>query len=44
MDEDKRPVIIVGLAGPNPDTEARIFEILKGHPVQVQITGDVKAR
>ena len=44
LNEAKHPVIVVGLAEPNPETEARISEILKGYPVRVQVIGDVKVR
>lgn len=44
LNEAKHPVIIVGLAEPNPETEARISDILEGYPVQVQVVGNIKAR
>ena len=40
---DGKPVIIVGLDGPRPQTVRQLPKMLDGYPVRVEIIGVVKA-
>ena len=44
LDEGKKPIIIVGLDQPNPETEARARDLMTGHPFRVQVIGEIKAQ
>jgi hypothetical protein len=44
QDEDGNPAIIVGLEGPNPETQAKLPDELEGYPVRVRTVGRVKAQ
>ena len=44
LDKDGRKAIIIGLDGPNPETEARLPDELGGYPVRVQTVGQIKAQ
>ena len=44
LNKDGREAIIIGLEGPNPETEARLPSELEGYPVIVQVIGRVKAQ
>jgi hypothetical protein len=44
QDEDGKPAIIVGLEGPNPETQAKLPVELEGYPVRVRMVGRVKAQ
>lgn len=44
QDEEGSPVIVVGLAAPNPQTQALIPQKLGEYPVIVRITGAPKAQ
>ena len=37
-------MIIIGLDGPNAETETQLPAMLEGHPVEVRIVGTVKAQ
>ncbi len=41
---DGNEAIIVGLDGPNPETEAKIPATLEGFPVRVQTIGSIRAQ
>jgi hypothetical protein len=38
------PSIVVGLDGPNSETQAKIPEQLEGHPVLIKIVGTIKTQ
>lgn len=42
QDDNGRPCIIVGLAHPQPDTEAEVHRILGDTPVVVRVVGTIK--
>ena len=44
LDKNGREAIIIGLDGPNPETEARLPAELEGYPVMVQNVGRIKAQ
>ena len=44
LDPNGNQAIIVGLDGPNPETETRIPARLEGFPVVVEIIGSIKAQ
>ena len=44
LDKNGREAIIIGLEGPNPDTESRLPSELEGYPVIVQIVGRIKVQ
>jgi len=39
-----QPAIVIGLDGPNAETEAQLPSMLEGYPVEVRIVGTVKAQ
>jgi len=41
--KDSKLAIIVGLAGPQPETVAQLPRFLEDYPVSVQIIGPIKA-
>lgn len=43
-DKEGNLVIMIGMDGPNPETEARLPDSLEGYPVLVRIIGVVKAQ
>lgn len=43
-DAEGHEVIVIGLAGARPETQARLPAQLEGYPVRVEIIGTVKAR
>ena len=43
-DESNRPAIIIGLEGPNPETESKLPESLEGYPVRVRTVGKITAQ
>jgi hypothetical protein len=43
-DKDGNFVIMIGMDGPRPETEARLPHSLEGYPVLVRIIGPVKAQ
>ena len=44
LDKNGREAIIIGLDGPNPETEAHLPSELEGYPVIVQNVGRIKAQ
>lgn len=44
LDKNGQQAIIIGLDGPNPNTEARLPTELEGYPVRVQTVGQIKAQ
>ena len=44
LDPNGNQAIIVGMEGPDPETEAKIPAILDGYPVVIQIVGSLKAQ
>ena len=44
QDESGRPAIMVGLEGPNPETEAKLPKSLEGYPVGVLTAGKIEAQ
>ena len=42
--EGGQPAIIIGLEGPDPETESKLPTSLEGYPVRIQITGKIKAQ
>ena len=44
LDKNGQQAIIIGLDGPNPETEARLPTDLEGYPVRVQTVGKIKAQ
>lgn len=43
-DKEGNPVIMIGMDGPRPETEAQLPDSLEGYPVLVRIIGPVKAQ
>jgi hypothetical protein len=43
-DADGKPVIVIGLDGPRPQTVSALPQHIDGYPVQTQIIGPVKAQ
>jgi hypothetical protein len=43
-DESGRPAIIIGLEGPNPETESKLPASLEGYPVRARIIGKIEAQ
>ncbi len=43
-DETGQPAIIIGLEGPNPETESKLPERLEGYPVRHQIVGKIRTQ
>ena len=43
LDEKGRSAIIIGLDGPNPETETKLPSELDGYSVAIRITGPIKA-
>jgi len=43
-DPDGKPVIIVGLDSPRPQTQKKLPKVLDDYPVRVEIIGPVKAQ
>lgn len=41
---DGKPVIVVGLDGPRPETATKLPQSLEGHPVRVEIIGPIRAQ
>jgi hypothetical protein len=44
QDENGKPAIIVGLEGPNPETQSKLPVELDGYSVRVRMVGRVKAQ
>ena len=44
LDKNGREAIIIGLEGPNTETEARLPSELEGYPVIIQTVGRIKAQ
>lgn len=44
LNKNGQSVIIIGLDGPNAETEAQLPSMLEGYPVEVRIVGTVKAQ
>jgi hypothetical protein len=44
LDAEGRPVIVVGLDGPRPETCARLPGSLEGHPVRSEVIGAPSAQ
>jgi len=44
QDKDGKPVIVVGLDGPRPQTVEKVPKELEGYPVRVEVIGRVKAQ
>jgi len=43
-DENGKPAIIIGLEGPDPETESRLPAKLEGYPLRVQTVGKISAQ
>ena len=43
-DESGQPAIIIGLEGPDPETESKLPATLEGYPVQIQTVGKIGAQ
>jgi hypothetical protein len=43
-DEHGNSAIIIGLDGPNPETESKLPTMLEGYPVTVHTVGKIKAQ
>lgn len=41
---DGKPVIVIGLDGPRPETVKDLPQSLEGYPVRVKITGPIRAQ
>ena len=44
LTKNGQSAIIIGLEGPNAQTEAQLPSMLEGYPVEVRIVGTVKAQ
>jgi len=44
LNKNGQSVIIIGLDGPNAETEAQLPSMLEGYPVEARIVGTVKAQ
>ena len=44
LNKNGQSMIIIGLDGPNAETETQLPAMLEGHPVEVRIVGTVKAQ
>ena len=44
LNKKGQSMIIIGLDGPNAETETQLPSMLEGHPVEVRIVGTVKAQ
>lgn len=42
--DDGRPVIVIGVDEPRPQTMAELPETLEGHPVRVEIVGRIRSQ
>ena len=41
--ENGQPAIIIGLEGPNPETESQLPTTLEGYPVTIRTVGKIRA-
>ena len=44
LTKNGQSAIIIGLEGPNAETEAQLPSMIEGYPVEVRIVGTVKAQ
>ena len=44
LTENGQSAIIIGLQGPDTETEAQLPSMIEGYPVEVRIVGTVKAQ
>ena len=44
LNKNGQSMIIIGLDGPNAETETQLPAMLEGHPVEARIVGAVKAQ
>lgn len=44
LNRNGQSVIIIGLDGPNAESEGQLPSMLEGHPVEVRIVGTLKAQ
>jgi hypothetical protein len=43
LNRNGQPAIIIGMAGPNVESESQLPSMLDGYPVEVRIVGPLKA-
>ena len=44
LNKNGQSVIVIGLCGPNAETETQLPSTLEGYPVEIRIVGTVKAQ